>query len=102
MSTKTSSTNPYAPTPREWTNKKWLYKQYWGKVKTIHEVANQTDVSRQTILREMKQKGIPRRPSTVTCETPEDVARMYRSNDRGNAHSTSFSTPTRTWDELHD
>jgi len=102
MSTNAKASSQYTPTTRKWTEKEWLYDQYWNQIKTINEVANETDVSRQSILRAMKRAGIPRRPPTLDCETPQDVARAYGRADSGLSSSTSFSTPTRTWDEIHD
>jgi hypothetical protein len=71
--------NKYVPDPRQWEDKSWLYEQYWGRILSIDEVAAQTDVSGQTIVRRMDKLGIPRRPSTDGYDDPHDVALHYSS-----------------------
>jgi len=103
MSSNTKSTNPYAPPKREWNEKHWLYKQYWGEVKTVAEIATSVDVSRQTILRTMDEKGIPRRPPTADCDDPHDVAQSYKRGKRDvDPPYEEPSTTAYSWTEVSD
>lgn len=84
--------NRYTPDPRKFEDKQWLYEQYWGKVLSIDEVAAKTDVSSQTIIRAMDERGIPRRPSAyVDFDDPHDVALHY---DRSYTEKTETSPAT--------
>lgn len=115
---ETNSENPYAPTEREWAKKSWLYEQYWGHVKTVSEMALMVDVSRQTLHREMQDKGVPRRPPAIHCEDPIEVSKLYKnsnrvrgsesyynsdeSSSRGRKNSPSDENEKLTWDEVAD
>lgn len=69
----------YRATARCYEKRSWLYERYWSDVLTVEEIAARTDASTQTIIRNMEAHGIPRRPpSACHCETPEDVATVYR------------------------
>jgi len=68
----------------------------------MNEVAAETDVSRQTILRSMKELGVPRRPTTCRdCETPTDVAQAYRTNN-ANETMQSDDEESLNWSDITD
>jgi len=87
--------NKYTPEPRKFEDKEWLYKQYWGRVKTISDLAEQTDVSAQTIVRSMDALGVPRRPNSCGgVQTPHEVSMAYSRGDTSNSVDASMDTTT--------
>lgn len=56
----------YVPEKRDWEQKSWLYEQYWGKMQSLQDVADMTDVSKKHIRRQMNKHGIPRRDKQAT------------------------------------
>jgi len=51
----------YRRTPDKYEQKKWLYQQYWGQLKTQREIADQCSVTRGTVGQYLRKHGIPQR-----------------------------------------
>jgi len=76
----TQSVTPkkYRPTDRQYSDKKWLYQQYWHNLETIESIAKKTDVSETTIGRQLDANGIVRRDRHATAEDHEPLGESLR------------------------
>lgn len=76
----------YAPEPRNYEQKEWLYQEYWGNLRPIEELAEMVGVSEHTIRRNMERLGVPRRGKSVRCpESQEHVPKRFASEDSSSA-----------------
>jgi dihydroxyacetone kinase len=78
--TTTQSPTPkkYRPTDRRYSDKEWLYQQYWHDLETIESIAELTEVSATTIGRQLDENGIPRRNRHTTTEDHESLGNDLR------------------------
>lgn len=65
--------NKYTPEPRDYEQRDWLYERYWGEMMPMQEIADEADVSKDTIKRNLRDAGIPgrtrrfRRSNTISA-----------------------------------
>lgn len=88
----------YVPEKRQYEKKDWLYEQYWGELLSATEVAEKVDVERRTILRKLRDKGIPRRPIRYRPETPTSPFTGFYNGDE-NAQVTGDEVNTASYDQ---
>jgi len=69
----------YVPTDRQYTDKSWLYEQYWAELRSIEEIATLSSVSASTISRQLHRHGIPVRSRHMPVEDHGEVSTALRS-----------------------
>jgi len=72
----------YQPEPKRYEEKDWLYQQYWGALKSQHEIAEQTPVSRKKIRMEMAKHGIPTRARECNHEQANPFSGFYNPTEQ--------------------
>ena len=68
----------YRPTDRRYSDKEWLYRQYWHNLEPIESIADMTDMSATTIGRQLEKHGIVRRDRNTTAENHEHLGKALR------------------------
>lgn len=61
-------TNKYTLDTPTLRDKDYLYQQYWGEGRSAQDIADEHDVSPNTVRRYMRQFGIPRRHAGDHCQ----------------------------------
>lgn len=62
----TETPDKYTPEPRKYEQKDWLYQEYWGKFKSVHQIADECDTAHSQVRESMVELGIPRRVDRFT------------------------------------
>jgi len=72
----------YQPEPRQWEDKHWLQKQYWGEFKAIKQIAAEQGIAHDRIGDQLEQHGIPTRVDGYTQDNSvSPFAGFYRGTD---------------------
>ena len=72
----------YQPEPRQWEDKRWLQKQYWGELKPIQQIADEQGVSQDAIGDRLDEFGIPTRVQGYTYDNSiSPFAGFYNGTD---------------------
>lgn len=64
MSNKTPE--KYKPDKKKYEDKYWLMEQYWGKLRSTREIAEENNVSHWQVCEHLRKFGIPIRPTGYT------------------------------------